>query len=108
MMCNINMLHSSEHGYVAVCNNCGYVQLVFKIAALNLSEQAFKELHLIMENDLHTFRNMVNNDEKLLMYNTGDAKFNLVLSFTELEQITSLLSPAVLLLNANRILQESN
>ena len=98
MKCSHNILHANENGYVAQCRECRNVQVAFGTCLLTITEMEFKGFLIQVAGVVEGEAVVDCKGTKQFTYSTDSCKVSMVFSFSDLEKLYHLMSPAQLMI----------
>jgi hypothetical protein len=107
-MCTTTTLSQTHNGYVMICNHCNNLQVGFGTTLMSLkTKQFYTFCQQVIAQHQH-YKDAMHPDRKAILLDTFSKKFALVLSPNELQNLYELLTEALLMLQVNSILKNTD
>jgi hypothetical protein len=98
------LLNFSRHGFVGYEAARNKIQVGCGMVIVTLDRHEFFTWNRQIEQQLDTFRDKVCPCQKYFMFTTGNDQVKLMLSWSEMDELHDLLSPAILVLDARGLI----
>lgn len=95
---SLNVLHHSLDGYVASCDSCQQIQVAFGTAVMNLDEEVLNALKDRLNEDRMAYKGQVDPRAKMFPYDVLSGHVHILLNYTEVVRLHTMLSEALWLL----------
>lgn len=103
-MCNYDILHHNEHGYIVKCRGCENLKVAFGTTTLTLNEDDFYELKYIADACYDRYKNCSCRSQKQIQIPTTTQAITLVYTLEELEKLIQLMDEAYINMEVQRLL----
>lgn len=105
-MCKPVILHQNKQGCISWCPGCNHITVAFGTVAFALTPAQFSTFRSLLYRDMCRGCKHASRCSKTLMYQTESRNVQLVLSYTELVQLTSLVNYAALMFDTYSIIYQ--
>ncbi len=108
-MCKpLEVLDHSTHGYLAYCPDCGGFTLAFGTTLAVMLEDDIRRMGEHVSTQLKAHRNAVCPNAKAFMFKPGtNSTCQMVLTYTEMEHLETMLNRGMLLYEAQSLLHDA-
>ncbi|MCC6690507.1 MAG: hypothetical protein IT235_03145 [Bacteroidia bacterium] len=103
-MCNLKPLHRTEQGYIANCEQCNQIQMVFGTNVVVMDRNEFQNFRSSISRLTALNQNNLFAESKSIVLPTPCPQVYFLFTQNQVEELLDLLNQASLMLEANEIL----